>query len=210
MRMEYILYPSELGAILLGFARGEHMAGGAEFNNGKFKELVLLLADRSATDPRMSRVKLNKLLYYADFEAYRRLGRSITGAIYVKGEHGPMASELPRAEEELGRAGYLDWRTVHVGPYAQKIPVALEKPDESQFSVDELSIIVEALELLLPLGGRRAREWSHEHSAGWNIAEDEAPISYDTAFISTDLIPPDDIERAHKLAVERNWSAIRP
>src|SRR6059036_264940 len=100
------------------------MAGRTEFNSGKFKELVLLLAKRSDDDPRMSRVKLNKLLYLADFEAFRRLGKSITGATYIRGEHGPMAAELPGAEQELGRSGYLTWRTEPAGPYEQKIPVA--------------------------------------------------------------------------------------
>lgn len=186
------------------------MAGGREFDRGKFKELVILLAERSANDPRMSRVKLNKLLYRADFEAYRRLGHSITGATYVRGEHGPMAGELPLLEEELGRAGYLDWRTDKAGPHPRKIPIALEKADETQFTDDELQIVADALRDLKDLGGRGAREWSHKHSAGWNLVEDEAPIPYSTTFISTDPIPEGDIERARQLALERNWADIRP
>ena len=85
------------------------MAGRTEFSPGKFNELVLLLVHRSAADPRMSRVKLNKLLYWVDFEAFRRFGHSMSGATYLKGEHGPMAAELPaRAEDELGRRGLSD------------------------------------------------------------------------------------------------------
>ena len=45
----------------------------------KMKELILYLAARSEDDPRFSSTKLNKLLFYCDFTAYRQLGRSITG-----------------------------------------------------------------------------------------------------------------------------------
>ena len=36
-------------------------------------------------------VKLNKLLYRADFEAFRLLGHPITGETYEKQEFGPVA-----------------------------------------------------------------------------------------------------------------------
>src|SRR5436190_18592845 len=116
------------------------MAGNREFDSGRFKELVLYLTERSSEeiDPRMSRVKLNKLLYRSDFEAFRLLGRSITGATYIRGEFGPMAAELPQAEERLGERGYLSWRTKEAGPYSQKIPVAHGGADEAQFSEEEL------------------------------------------------------------------------
>ena len=54
----------------------------------------------------MSRVKLNKLMYRADFESFRLLGRSMTGATYIKGEYGPMVKDLPdRETAEFSRTG---------------------------------------------------------------------------------------------------------
>ncbi len=162
------------------------MAGGREFNWAKFKELVLLLAERSAADQLMSRVKMNKLLYRIDFESYRLLGHSMTGATYIKGEHGPMAAELPVAEEELGRSGYLDWRIKEAGPYEQKVPVAKEDADAGQFSKAELSIIDAALAELAGMGGRGASKWSHETSVGWRVMASGEAIPYETALISAD------------------------
>lgn len=186
------------------------MAGGSEFNPAKFKELVLLLAQRSASDPRMSRVKLNKLLYRADFEAFRRLGHSITGATYIKGEHGPMASELPVAEQELGRSGYLSWRFAQAGPHEQKIPVAKEPPDETLFTAEELQVINDALTELLPHGGKAASEWSHEESAGWNLVDSGKPIPYETAFISMKQPSTSLFRHAERLARKRNWADVHP
>lgn len=182
------------------------MAGGREFDRSRFKELVLLLVDRSEGDPRKSRVKLNKLLYYSDFEAFRLLGRSITGARYVKGEHGPMAAELPIAEEELGRSGYLEWRLEPAGPYEQKVPVAKEPADTARFSEAELKIIDAALAELALHGGKGAREWSHEQSAGWNVAREYGDdIDYGSTFISTAPIPEADLARARQFVREEGW-----
>jgi hypothetical protein len=186
------------------------MAGRTEFDGGRFKELVLLLAERSKDDPRMSRVKLNKLLYLVDFDAYRLLGHSLTGATYIKGEHGPMAAQLPLAEKELGERGYLGWRSEGEPPYTQKIPVALETADESRFTADELRIIEAALAQLADVGGGGARDWSHEESVGWNEVEDEEAIPYHSAVFSTEPIPDSDVERARELALSRGWAERRP
>jgi len=186
------------------------MAGGRDFDSGKFKELVLLFAQRSASDPLMSRVKMNKLLYYADFEAFRRFGESITGATFVKGEHGPMAAELPAAERELERRGYLEWRIEQAGPYEQKIPVAREGADERQFTSEQLQLVDEALAELADVGGKGAREWSHQHSAGWNLVGDEDPIPYETVFVSMDRPSEALFRRAEQLARERNWADVEP
>jgi Protein of unknown function (DUF4065) len=164
---------------------GRQMAGGREFSSSRFKELVLLLAWRSKDDPLMSRVKLNKLLYQSDFEAFRLLGRSITGATYVRGEFGPMAAELPWAEERLGERGYLSYRTQESGPYPQKVPVAHEGADEAQFSDEELEIARRAVAELADYGGKAASEWSHEESAGWRLRENDEVITYESGLIDT-------------------------
>ena len=55
-----------------------------QFNQEKFTELIVYIAEQSKDDPFFGPVKLNKILYYADFRAYRELGHSITGASYRK------------------------------------------------------------------------------------------------------------------------------
>lgn len=121
-----------------------------------------------------------------------------------------MAAELPRAEEELGRSGYLSWRLEEAGPHTQKIPIADEPPDETQFSQQEIGIIDQVLEELRELGGKGAREWSHKNSAGWNLVDDEEPIPYETAFVSMEKPPDALFEHAKRLARERNWRQVRP
>lgn len=175
------------------------MAGGIEFDGAKFKELVLLLALRSTDDPRMSRVKLNKLLYRADFEAFRILGRSITGATYIKGEFGPMAKELPMAEDQLGARGYLTWRAEEEGPHTRKVPQAIEGADAQLFTPDELAIVDAALAELAAHGGKGASEWPHEESAGWRAKQPGETINYETALIDPRPADAEAVEFLRKL-----------
>jgi hypothetical protein len=66
-------------------------------DNKKMKELILYLTARSEKDPRFSPAKLNQLLFYCDFTAYRQLGRSITGYSYEKLPSGPTPKAAQRA-----------------------------------------------------------------------------------------------------------------
>jgi hypothetical protein len=184
------------------------MAGNKEFDSGRFKELILYVTERSSpeADPRMSRVKLNKLLYRSDFEAFRLLGHSITGATYLKGEHGPMAAELPRAEEELGRAGYLHYQAGEPeGPYPRKVPIADESADTKQFSIEERAIIDRALEELAPHGGGGASRWSHEESVGWRLTKEEKAIPYETSILASEPGPPKTVARLKQRVLSGKW-----
>lgn len=62
-----------------------------KYNTKKFINCVLFFAKK--TDPKkLGVLKLNKLLYYIDFEHYRKYGRSILGDVYIRMDHGPVPS----------------------------------------------------------------------------------------------------------------------
>jgi hypothetical protein len=167
------------------------MAGGTDFKSGKFKELVLYLAQSSADDKGFGMVKLNKLLFRADTEAFRLLGASITGETYMKQEFGPVAGMLPIALDELAGRGYIVWQHPdRGGGFASDVPAALEPPDLESFSTDELEVIDRALAELSPHGGKSVSEWSHQESAGWIGVEIGQEIPYIASLIDTS--PPDE------------------
>lgn len=190
------------------------MAKAMDFNRGKFKELVVYLCavSEQAEDEGFGMVKLNKLLYRADFEAYRLLGHSITGETYEKQEFGPVARDLPIVLDDLGAAGRLRWDHIPRGPHTRDVPRLAQDPDAvadmSAFPPDERKIIADTLCELAVYGGKGASEWSHEESAGWKMApENGIAIDYGSAFISTKPIPPEDLERARQLVHDEGWVA---
>src|SRR5215467_9574991 len=70
-------------------------------NDEKFKELILYIASHSEDDPAFGATKLNKLLFFADFITYLRLGHPITGQEYQRLENGPAPRRMLPAKAEL-------------------------------------------------------------------------------------------------------------
>jgi len=184
-----------------------------QFNRGKFKELVVYLsaASERAADEGFGMVKLNKLLYRADFEAYRLLGHPITGETYEKQEFGPVARDLPIALDELAAAGRLRWQFIPTGSHTRKVPTMTDDPDAaadmSAFPQDEREVIENTLRELAVYGGKGASEWSHEESAGWKAAPDYGhPISYASAVISTEPFSEQDMDHVRAFLGEQSWA----
>lgn len=58
------------------------------------KELIVYIANKLALHPKFGATKLNKILFYSDFIAYAKLGKSITGEKYQKLPLGPAPKYL--------------------------------------------------------------------------------------------------------------------
>lgn len=155
-----------------------------EYQRDKFIELLLYIAERSETDPRFGETKLNKLLFYSDFVAYRELGRPITGARYQKLQWGPAAIPLLPVQQELIAQGDLVIRTGRLGPRTQKKPIALRQPDLSQFSGAEVALVDELIAELWDLGALQVSNISHDNPA-WQVAAYKEEIPYETAFVES-------------------------
>jgi len=166
------------------------------FNEGKLKELVVYIANKSKDDPAFGKTKLLKLLAYADFAAYKKLGQPITGATYIKLEHGPSSQEAPPALNLLRALGRIQILSEDVFDHEQSRIVALGPADESVFTADELAISDQVIETFGSLNNTQMAAVSHRDFVGWQIAEEREQIPYETVF----LAPPEpttETERAH-------------
>jgi hypothetical protein len=153
-----------------------------EIQGGKFHELILYVARQCESDPRCGSTKLNKILFYADFEAYRKLGASISGEEYQKLEHGPAPRRLLPAIEEMERAGWCAWATRdHYGFTLRKL-LALREPDTARFSGPELDIVNRVIRDLWELNATEVSDLSHRF-AGWQAADLGETIPYETVFV---------------------------
>lgn len=164
------------------------MAGGREYDQDRFENLVLYLAARSGEDVGYGKIKLNKLLFRSDFEAFRLLGKSITGEEYKHQELGPVAAHLPSLLRRLADSGDIVVEAIAAGPCERQAPVPTgrREADAALFGEDELAIIEATLDELRNFGGASVSKWSHEASVGWRIHDkDDALIPYSSALLST-------------------------
>lgn len=163
-----------------------------KFDARKFDGLVLYAAQRADEDSDrwFGATKLNKILFYCDWVAYRRRGRPITGANYRKLPAGPVPRELLKARDALIDSGRVRLVARPVMTYVQHrlIPTSSVDPLE-YFEQDELAIIDEVIDTLAPMTAAQVSELSHRE-IGWKAAPLGDDIPYETALLSPDA--PDD------------------
>lgn len=162
-------------------------------NDTKLKELILYLADRSATDDRFGAIKLNKLLFYADFLAYVYLGKSITGQEYQVLPKGPAPRRLVPVREDMKATGEIAIRTADYAGYPQHRVVALRDPKIDVFTAEEISLVDEIVASLWGRNGKNVSDMSHKF-AGWKLANIGEEIPYCVALVGSREPTPEEIE----------------
>jgi hypothetical protein len=179
-----------------GRTKGRAARGSAE----KFRELLLYVATRSEGDPHFGATKLNKILFYADFWAYKKLGKPITGQPYQRLGRGPAPKKLLPVTRKMEKAGDCAWVVRDHFGLPQKRLVALRAPDLSRFSGEEISIVDSVLRELEPFNATEVSELSHRF-LGWQLARDKEEIPYSTVFLGEPRTPTiEEIEFGRELA----------
>lgn len=148
----------------------------------KFRELILYVAKESQGDPRCGSTKLNKILFYADFLAFRKLGRSISEQHYVKRELGPVPKQILPALRELEKAGQSAWAERDYYGHPLRKLIALREPDLSLFSAAEVDLVRNVIAELWELNGSEVSDLSHRF-VGWQAAELGEEIPYGTVLV---------------------------
>lgn len=170
----------------------------APYREDKLAELILYITGRTAGDRAAGATKLNKYLYFADFSAVRRFGRSITGAEYQKLKYGPAPRRLTPVRERLVRSGdaRLDQRVDALG-YVHHELVPLREPRTDLFTEEELRLVDEIIGELRERSASQVSELSHRE-AGWQLVGEGETIPYELAFV----LAPSEAERTPAIRAE--------
>jgi hypothetical protein len=167
-----------------------------KFDGTNFSELMLYISSRCEADPTFGAVKLNKILFYSDFYAYRTLGESITGATYQKLPEGPAPREMLPERRRLIQS---DRATLEPRPYFSGVQHRVVPSAKYNFqTIDEYispqqrEVVEEVISFFEGKTAREVSDYSHREP-GWNLVDFREDIPYETAWLSTD--PPEEDER---------------
>jgi len=164
----------------------------------KLAELIVYIARTSEGDERFGATKLNKLLFYADFLAYLRLGQAITGVDYQRLKNGPAPRIMPIVMNELLSTESVAVHKVAYHGYQQNKALALRDPDLSLFTAEEISLVCQLIESNWGRNAAHMSALSHNF-IGWQLAKDGEPIPYSIALVSEREPTPDEIEYGQSL-----------
>lgn len=172
----------------------------AGLNTRKFKELVLYIAHRCKDDDTFGAVKLNKILYYSDFEAYRRLGNSITWAIYQHLDEGPAPIEFLGIKDALIEEEAIVYEYIQYHNYQQHRIITKRQPRTDLFTKDELEIVDCVIDRLWHLNASQVSALSHQE-IGWMATSTGEEIPYTYSWIAA--APPTDRQIAKARELEK-------
>jgi uncharacterized phage-associated protein len=164
-----------------------------QVDDARLKELILYLATKSETDPRFSSTKLNKLLFYCDFAAFRQLGRPITGHSYQKLQFGPAPKAMLPILDQMKEEGIcVEVERDHFGRRQRRV-VALRPPQVALFSSDEIFLADQIVRDLWESSASEVSDLSHDF-IGWRVAGLNEVIPFETVFVGDPATPVSDEE----------------
>lgn len=158
----------------------------AQFDQSKFKELVLYVAARLADDPSGGATKINKILFAAECAHVRKHGSPITGAEYQKRARGPAPRQLVPVRQELLERGEADLVEDDFMGYRLSRLRPLREPDMSRFSDDEVRLVEQAIQALWGRTAAEASDLSHQEM-GWRMVDEGETIPFTAALLAPEV-----------------------
>jgi uncharacterized phage-associated protein len=175
----------------------------------KVKELILLFSELSEGDATFGATKLNKLLFFSDFLAYQIHGKSISGSKYEARPQGPMLKNFYAVQDEMQGNKEIAIRTSEYGGYRQNRTLALRTANLSQFSGEELEIVMRVLNEYRNMNASQISALSHEF-LGWQAVDIGEEIPYEIALVSTRDLTPEEYEFPTKTKLNFEQLGINP
>lgn len=145
------------------------------YDAAKFKAMVHYICAGCEDYRKLGATKLNKIVLYAEREAYLHLGQGISSPRFVKRQFGPVPVAMMPTLNELRYEQKILIRERTVGTNVKRDLISLVDADISSFTPEQISII-----------DRVAHDVCHNHTAN-SISEETHDGVWRMAAIGEDL-----------------------
>jgi len=159
--------------------------------------IILYIAQQSEGDERFGKVKLAKILYFADFKSFRLYHQPITGSRYVRLDNGPVPDTFRDILEEMKSVGAIAIRIEsHYNLERQRV-IALQEPDLTLFNGRDIVLVNKVLSEYRNSNASQLSELSH--GVAWRLAQQMEAIPYESSLISDEGVTQEDIDHVQEL-----------
>jgi uncharacterized phage-associated protein len=169
-----------------------------QFDRQKFEDVIHFICHRCRDRVNeLGKVKLHKILYFADMLTYLETGQPLTGAEYNKQGFGPVARHLSAALRALEKAGRVraEERTYFGFPKFDFISTS--DPNLSRLSAHERALLDELIAFVCSKSAAEISELSHKEP--WRLTNLGERIPYYSAYL---LVP------AEVTDADRDWADV--
>lgn len=151
------------------------------FDLKKFSNMVLYFV---INVPKLTKTKLNKLLFYADFTQFARNTVSISGASYARLPHGPVPDQYSLLYGSMESANLIVEKEINTSKYEWSYYAPSASFNAVLFSAEELKAMHDTLEQFKDMNATSISAFSHNEKA-WIETSNAELISYDYANLLT-------------------------
>ena len=150
-----------------------------QFNRQKFKDAIHYIVAKTRPDE-LGRVKLHKVLYFADMIWFIAEGHGLTGAEYRKQPMGPVATGLGRALGELEDEGRIQIGTRQYFGYDKAEYEVLQSLPDGRLTNLEQQLLDDVVEFVCRNNTARSIS-DFSHTRVWEATENGEVMPYFTA-----------------------------
>lgn len=179
-----------------------HLAGGQK----RLAEAILYVSDKSKDAPRFGLIKLNKIIWRADFTAFAERKVPVTGRSYQKLEHGPAPVEMRPLLRQMEQEKLIEIDRNEITPEVVEQRVfAMVPAYQHFFSPDDAAYLDAAIAYYWNKTGMEASDDSHD--MGWKTREIGDEMPYELAFLSDRELAGAALANAVQKAEARRWTS---
>lgn len=170
-----------------------------EMSPGKrLRELIPYIAKKLKDDPAFGRVKLVKIIYFADMEAFRLHRQPVTGSAWFRDNFGPTPADFLETLDALKAAGNIsESEREYFGRMQKRIEV-LSEPSVDLLTDRELGIVDRVIDRFADWNASQLSQ--HSHGVAWRLSEGERYIPYEYSLYSDEPLTDEEMMHAAKLA----------
>jgi len=149
----------------------------------RLREMILFVAKECIESGRFGAVKLNKIIWKADFDSYAERGIPVTGRAYKRQKLGPVLHEMVPLQNDMTRSGEILIEQVDLGDsFVELRTIALRDPNLRLFTEDDLEYVRRSIRHYWTMTGTESSDESH--GVAWKTRRNGDFMPYETALLS--------------------------
>lgn len=149
----------------------------------RLRQTILYVSARCATATRFGLIKLNKIIWKADFSSFAARGVPVTGRAYKRQKFGPVAVEMLPLYSEMLRENIISIERVNFGEnVVEKRTIPAIKPKLDRFSSEDIVFVNQSIDYYWDKTGEESSDDSH--GVAWSTRSNGEEMPYELAYLS--------------------------
>jgi hypothetical protein len=175
-----------------------------EGGQSRLRQIILYVATQCEKAKFFGAVKLNKIIWKADFDSFAARKLPVTGREYRRQRFGPALREMLPVHREMLRDGAIRVERRDFGDdVVEHRTIAIDKPNLQLFTKEDLSFIDASIRHYRDMTGAEASDESH--GIAWKTRSNGDPMPYELALLSDEPLDSVHLKRVEELIYNNGW-----